>query len=65
VALTRWKPHATLFHPHVDHHGDGPLHQPTANRIALILPFLVVADPIALGLQLLDGVLQDAIPILV
>jgi hypothetical protein len=54
-----------LFHPHVDHHGHGPLHQPTANRIALILPVLVVADPIALGLQLLDGVLQDAIPILV
>jgi hypothetical protein len=54
-----------LFHPHVDHACLGPLHQPTANPIALILPVLVVADPIVLGLQLLDGVLQDAKPILV
>src|SRR5438874_12139003 len=50
--------HPPSFHPWIDDHGDPPLYEATADRIARLLPLLVVANPSALILHISDRLLQ-------
>src|SRR5205807_10417882 len=51
--------HASFFHACIDDDSNGAFDQATAHWISLLLPLLVIAQPVFLRLQIPDGILQS------